>query len=186
MFAGFLKAWKHGRKELTLEFWKHVSNIDGCDSFTPRDRSYSGLHFAECWLNTERYRVSLPIQSEWGKIRTRINSNMDTFYAVLIFFLVCLNFGFIGGAFCSKRALLCWCNSIDQIYEKQNLRKILKKYEILNSHFCCFYLKFIELNFIYNKETWQKLLKWRDDNVFLRAARFCHKPLLRFFKKYKI
>ena len=34
-------------------------------------------------LNTERYSVSLRIQSKCGKIQTRINPNMDTFYAVI-------------------------------------------------------------------------------------------------------
>ena len=32
--------------------------------------------------NTERYRVSLRIQSECGKIRTKIIPNVDTFHAV--------------------------------------------------------------------------------------------------------
>ena len=52
-------------------------------------RSYSGLYFPafglntnRYWLNTKRYSVSLRIQSECGKIRTRINPNTDTFYAV--------------------------------------------------------------------------------------------------------
>ena len=30
----------------------------------------------------KRYSVSLPIESECGKIRTRINLNTDTFYSV--------------------------------------------------------------------------------------------------------
>ena len=51
-----------------------------------RVRSYSGLHFPAFRLNAERYGVSLHIQSECGKIRTRITLNTDTFYAVLIFF----------------------------------------------------------------------------------------------------
>ena len=45
-------------------------------------RSYSGRHFPAFGMNTERYGVSLCIQSECGKIRTRITPNMDTFYAV--------------------------------------------------------------------------------------------------------
>ena len=47
-----------------------------------RIRSYSGQHFPAFGLNTERYAVSLPIQSECGKMRTRITPNKDTFYAV--------------------------------------------------------------------------------------------------------
>ena len=48
-----------------------------------RIRSYSGPYFPTFGLNTERYGVSLRIQSEWGKIRTRITPNTDTFYAVV-------------------------------------------------------------------------------------------------------
>ena len=44
--------------------------------------SYSGQHFPAFRLNTERYEVSLRIQSECGKMLTRINPNMDTFNAV--------------------------------------------------------------------------------------------------------
>ena len=48
-----------------------------------RIRSYSGPYFLAFGLNTERYTVSLHIQSESRKIRTRIISNTDTFYAVV-------------------------------------------------------------------------------------------------------
>ena len=44
--------------------------------------SYSGPHFPALGLNTERYSVSLRIQSKCGKMRTRITLNTDTFYAV--------------------------------------------------------------------------------------------------------
>ena len=42
-------------------------------------RSYSGPHFPAFGLNTERYSLSHRIQSECGKIRTRITLNKDTF-----------------------------------------------------------------------------------------------------------
>ena len=45
--------------------------------------SYSGPHFRAFGLNTESYEVSLRIQSECEKMRTRINPNKDTFYAVI-------------------------------------------------------------------------------------------------------
>ena len=45
-------------------------------------RSYSGPHFPAFGLNTERYGVFLRIQSECGKMRTRITPNIDTFHAV--------------------------------------------------------------------------------------------------------
>ena len=48
-----------------------------------RIRSYSGPYFPAFGLNTERYSISLRIQSECGKMRTRITPNTDTFYAVL-------------------------------------------------------------------------------------------------------
>ena len=49
--------------------------------------SYSGLHFSVFGRNTKRYSVSLRIQSECRKIRTRVTLNMDTFYrAICLFF----------------------------------------------------------------------------------------------------
>ena len=45
--------------------------------------SYSGPYFPTFGLNTERYKVSLPIQFECGKMLSRITPNTDTFYVVL-------------------------------------------------------------------------------------------------------
>ena len=45
-------------------------------------QSYSGPYFPAFGLNTEKYSISLRIQSECGKIRTRITPNTGTFYAV--------------------------------------------------------------------------------------------------------
>ena len=47
-------------------------------------RSYSGPYFPAFELNRERYTVSPLIQSECGKIRTRITLNTDTFHTVYI------------------------------------------------------------------------------------------------------
>ena len=44
-------------------------------------RSFSGRYFLEFGLNTERYGLSLRIQCECGKIRTRKTPNADTFHA---------------------------------------------------------------------------------------------------------
>ena len=44
--------------------------------------SYSGLHFPTFGLNTERYGVSLRIQSECGRMQTRMTPNTETFHAV--------------------------------------------------------------------------------------------------------
>ena len=46
-------------------------------------RSYSSPHFPAFELKTEGYEVSLRIQSESGKMRTRITLNTDTFHAVI-------------------------------------------------------------------------------------------------------
>ena len=44
----------------------------------------SGPYFPAFGLNTERYSVSLYIQSECGKIRTRKTPNRDTLHAVSV------------------------------------------------------------------------------------------------------
>ena len=49
-----------------------------------RIRSYAGPHFPAFGLNTERYSVSLRIQSECGKMRPRITPNTDTFHTVSV------------------------------------------------------------------------------------------------------
>ena len=54
-------------------------------------RSYFGPYFPAFGLNTNRYSLSLRIQSEWGKIRTWIHPNTNTFYAVTIGFHQTLN-----------------------------------------------------------------------------------------------
>ena len=45
--------------------------------------------FSTFGLNTERYFVSLRIQFEYGKVRTRVTPNTDTFYVVIISVLLC-------------------------------------------------------------------------------------------------
>ena len=47
-------------------------------------RSFSGPYFPAFGLNTEKYSVYLPIQSECGKIQTKKTPNTDTFSAILI------------------------------------------------------------------------------------------------------
>ena len=47
-----------------------------------RIRSYSSPYFPAFGLNTERYGVSLYIQSECRKMRIRVTPNTDTFRAV--------------------------------------------------------------------------------------------------------
>ena len=70
-------------KNLTfpVDNFNRLINISHCvKSF--RIRSYSGPYFPAFGLSTERYFVFLCIQSERGKIRTRITPNTDTFHAV--------------------------------------------------------------------------------------------------------
>ena len=45
--------------------------------------SYSGTHIPAFGLNTEKYRVSLRIQSKCGKMQARITPNTETFHTVL-------------------------------------------------------------------------------------------------------
>ena len=49
-----------------------------------RTLSYSGPQFPTYGLNKERYGVYLQMQSECGKMRTRITQNTDTFHAVMM------------------------------------------------------------------------------------------------------
>ena len=46
-------------------------------------RRFFGPHFLAFGLNTERYGISLCIQSECGKSQTRKTPNADTFHAVI-------------------------------------------------------------------------------------------------------
>ena len=63
-----------------LVFWYNNKLIDCVKSVGIR--IYFGSHFSAFGLNTERYGLFLCIQSECGKMRTRITPNTDTFYAV--------------------------------------------------------------------------------------------------------
>ena len=54
-------------------------------------RSFSGTYFPASGLNTGRSSVSLRIQSECGKKRTRKTSNTDTFLALEISSLISTN-----------------------------------------------------------------------------------------------
>ena len=70
-------------KIITMKFWS-IHSIKSV-----RIRSYSGLHFPSFGLNTETLRI----ESECGKMQTRITLNTDTFHAVMIIvfcFQICL------------------------------------------------------------------------------------------------
>ena len=53
-------------------------------------RSFSGPYFPVFGLKTERHFVSLHIQSECGKMRTRKTANTDTFHAVAVILILSL------------------------------------------------------------------------------------------------
>ena len=53
--------------------------------------SFSGPYFPAFGMNTEKYGVSLSIQSKCGKVRTRKPQNTDTFHTVLILLSMWLN-----------------------------------------------------------------------------------------------
>ena len=74
----FRNNWECLRIESSFE------NLRAMNHCVKRDRvwSYSGLHFPALELNTERYSVSLRIQSKYGKMRTRITPNSGNFHAV--------------------------------------------------------------------------------------------------------
>ena len=86
----FSTSWYLGIKLLlcTVVFHKVIRKqfaFSVSDDFVKsvRIRSASGPYFPAFRLNTERYySVSLRIQSEWEKIRTRKTSNTDTFHVV--------------------------------------------------------------------------------------------------------
>ena len=82
-FVGVISKYSKVSKT-TLEVVKslfHIAYEKHCIKKV-RIRSYSGPFFPVFGLNTERYIVYLRIQSECGKIRTRITPNPDTFYGV--------------------------------------------------------------------------------------------------------
>ena len=73
--------WKRLLRTFSLLHHSYYTHCEKC----VHTRSYSGPHFPAFELNTERYSVSLRIQSECGKMRTRITPNTDTFYSVTCF-----------------------------------------------------------------------------------------------------
>ena len=71
-------------------------------------RSYPGPYFTIFGLNTERYGVYLRIQSECGKMQTRITPNADTFDAVLMTLVRSMLISFRKSKFCKiHRKILC-------------------------------------------------------------------------------
>ena len=83
--------------------------------------SYSGPYFPVLGLNTERYRVSLRIQSECRKMRTRATPNTDTFHAVPYCLFFCLCFILLQTILCIYRelsfaAFLCFLYNTDYLF----------------------------------------------------------------------
>ena len=108
------------------------NNIHGVKGV--RIRSYSGSHFSAFGLNTERYRVSFRIQSECGKMRTRITPNTDTIYAVIARpFLVILRLIWWHIAYIFLLVILGWSVSADTLnflnFRAQSGKQILRWYK---------------------------------------------------------
>ena len=101
-------------------------------------------------LNKEKYGVSLHINSEYGKIRTRITPNTDTFYGVLSF-----NFEIAGAKLISVELYLIII--IPQLSCNWNSSEIIDKYIIVflfkqkltSLHRFSMFLKLFDLIIIY-------------------------------------
>ena len=73
-----------------MEHWVKTGRIS-CLKYcveSVRIENYSSPYFPAFRLNTDRYGVSLRIQSKCGKIQTRITQNTDTFHAMNLFNLL--------------------------------------------------------------------------------------------------
>ena len=66
-----ITSFQQGKQTRNLSSFHCVKSV--------RIRGFSGLHFPKFALNTERYFVSLRIQSERGKTRIRKTPNTDIF-----------------------------------------------------------------------------------------------------------
>ena len=78
-FKFFANSWFVQEKTMPVDRVGH--NNPHCVK-SVRIWSCYGPHFPAFGLNTERYSVSLRIQSECGKMRTRLTPNTEFFYAV--------------------------------------------------------------------------------------------------------
>ena len=80
----FLKKEREHLPTVSVGICRSPSIILKCSHFVKSVciRSFPGPYFPTLGLNTERYGVSLHINSERGKIRTRKTPNMDIVYAL--------------------------------------------------------------------------------------------------------
>ena len=80
----FLKKEREHLPTVSVGICRSPSIILKCSHFVKSVciRSFPGPYFPTLGLNTERYGVSLHINSERGKIRTRKTKNMDIAYAL--------------------------------------------------------------------------------------------------------
>ena len=81
-----VQAWSHYHHakmvKITLKITKKVWKVSEKCVKSVQIQSFSGPYFPVFGLNTERYCVSLRVQSECGKIRTIKTPNKDAFNAV--------------------------------------------------------------------------------------------------------
>ena len=72
-------------KSFEFPFWHKGNMWNSYCVKSVRIWSYSGPFFPAFRMSTERCRVSLHVQSEYGKIQTRITSNTDTFHVIIVY-----------------------------------------------------------------------------------------------------
>ena len=89
-FGKNIKTARQGkaREQVKFHLFREKKALSVCDRIClhcvkqVRIRSFYGPHFSAFGLNVERYGVSLRIQSECWKMRTRITPNTDTFMLI--------------------------------------------------------------------------------------------------------
>ena len=80
---------KYSNGQLSSKFWQLCNKVAKKESIKNSIEELMFFNFMDLptifcpRLSKETYFLSLGIQSEWRKIRTRINPNTDTFYAVI-------------------------------------------------------------------------------------------------------
>ena len=98
-----------------------------------RIESYSGPYFSAFELNTERYSLSLRIQSKCWKMRTRTTPNTDTFYAVII----------LQKRQISKENMVITCrisSYMNEFLQQQHLDNKSKEKQTKNQYYCPYFI----------------------------------------------
>ena len=109
---GSIETWVRAAK-FNLKILIRSEDINKMQTEFPRSgmhiriQRFSDPYLPACGLNTERYGVSLRIQSKCSKTQTRKTPNADTFHSVIVLFIQVaasdryIDFGFSGVTFLS-------------------------------------------------------------------------------------